>query len=468
MQNFVKKCKDKNRRGVRYMTKKSLDGLLGGYASSPSHVSVARKLLKHLSGRLRDTANESENVEQDAIEQPTDQANRRQSRQAIARAGLVSDFDDSEIEGLAAFYKDFESKQGNRTAQSIQATAHMIHRFFTWAHKETGGSKSELQILLNSDLISEFGQVMSRLFKPNTVKNHAVALSNLIDVILWSREAKDLVAFHPQMKEGLKHSKEVWDNLHRKSQKSARALQREKTRSGKFQNAPILCILRFMMQTARNLGEEFSSQPAAKPTICELPKELLVCLSACYLAIHGQRLCAAQNLKLNEINDAKNVQGRFVVRIQKHKSFRFHGAAAIALRPHQYATIKAMAELYGHQGHAFPRVGPGTGCGDLLRPLQRHLTSRFSDLPPITFNAIRKTIESNKFLVSGGDRAKSKITSYLMHGRQVTELHYAFKTDENVVLESRLVEEVLSNLAVLDLIREGRVRLGGMFGKLHQ
>lgn len=466
MERFRKMCKALNARGVRTTSRKRVSRLLGKFARSKTHIGIANTILKAHSIIVEDKQNSAKTINlKDEPAPPVKLAEGfvRQRLQNIRHAGLVSRFD--KLCQIASVYENSEKSCRNRSAASTKAYAHMQHRFIQWAKKENPGFQSEISILCCPDLPFDFGHLLQRTFKPFTVKNHASAMCSLIEGILCNNEVKSKIGFKPHMKDALKSAYESWNKIKCLHQRQGRAQQRQKTRSGKFKNAPVLWILEFLMKSEPQCID-FLKDPQSHANE-RAARELLICVNATYMSLHGQRLCSVLNLTQEELLNAICVHGRYILRIQKHKSVRHHGPSALALRSHQFELLQGMADLYGGEnGLVFPIHQTGRACKQLFRPLNEYMKKKCSESPEMSFNLIRKTLETNSFLVEGcNDKARENINTYLCHGKAVTALHYAFKTDQQVISQARIVEAVFANLAALDLVRDKKVPLPGPQGK---
>lgn len=486
MESYMRKCSLHNARGVRSTTVDTLTKLLGKYANSPSHRKIAEDVLKHHAIFIKNSVQDEENQstissssdeercqraqkyafdgEAQARSVPKGEGRQRQRRAHISECGLVSNFDTLCV--TARVFTEAEIKHGQRTEASIRAIAQMAHRYLVWA-KETA-NLSELQALLCSESPIEFARVLRGVFQPYTVKNHANSMCTVLDTILWNVHVRRSLGLQNSMKSALKSAKDVWERVKSASERRARMKQREHTRSGLFLNAPILLILEFLMENAPKCENYFAG---LKTNLNDAQAmKLTRCVCACYMALHGQRLCAALNLKKTELQNASLSCGRYIIRIKRHKTSKFHGTANVALRIHQYNLMQRMAkQLSSGRDAVFPINQSGRASKELFAPLADYIRKKCNENLPITFNLIRKTVETNAFLCQGDQQhVRSKISSYLCHGKKVTDLHYSFKTDQRVLAESHSVEEVISALATLDLVRDGRVELPGPLGKITQ
>lgn len=385
----------------------------------------------------------------------------RQRVRDIAKAGLVSKFDT--LCRTAQVYLKVEGTNRNRSEASSEANAKMIHRFIEWA-KCNFETSDEMKILCDSDAANEFGNVLNSTFKPYTAKNHATAMLTLYDVVLCSREVKDSLGFQPHMSNAVRSARDCWNLLKCKLQRAARAKQRQTLQAGHFQNAPIAWTLEFLAVEAPICEKGMSDVNFEDtPRLSAMSR----CVAACYMALHGQRLCAVLNMKRVELEHAINSHGRYIVRIYKHKTARFHGASAVALRPHQYHFLRQMSDCFSRNENVFAIHDTGRASKELFAPLRTYISRKYHvDPPDITFNLFRKTIETNSYLTTNSkEECERNINSYLCHGKQVTDLHYRHKSDALVVQQCGSVETVLGSLAALDQVREGRVALPGPLGE---
>ncbi|XP_034237446.1 uncharacterized protein LOC117642914 [Thrips palmi] len=88
------------------------------------------------------------------------------------------------------------------------------------------------------------------------------------------------------------------------------------------------------------------------------------------------------------------------------------------------------------------------------------LVPQFKSLCHTAKSYLKVEEKTNSFYEQNANgKAQEQISSYLCHGKQVTDLHYCFKTDQAVIAQAKSVEEVISCLVALDLVREKRVDL---------
>lgn len=455
MNDYMQLCTKLNKRGVRTTSVETITKQLGAYGFNRALVDACRSLLANYAVCVQECSQVDEQLDYPAAS-PTPRP--RQTRAHISTVGLVAHF--SEIGRIATEFKKLETSKVGRSKTTAAASANMIHRFFDWAQRARP-SLNDAQILTSLTLPEEFNKIMHCTFKAYTVKNHAAAMSTLIDTILWNNEFREKIGIEAKLKRPLGAAKRAWEMIKNQSQKQARAAQRRKIRGGHFQNVPILCILRFLMEYSRQCETDFGDITEARR------KAILMCVGATYLALHGQRLCAVLNMTSQELNTAVSTKGRFVVRVQAHKTAKISGPAAIALKPHQYHTLVNIASTCAINGYLFKSAASGRASQQLFAPLNEFIQEKFPDAENVTCNAVRKTISTNMFLVKdeGSNTAEALINSYLCHGKKVTELHYAFLTEDRVVSQARTVERVISALAAQDLVREDAVKLPNAHGK---
>lgn len=400
-------------------------------------------------------------IQNDLVNSESPAHPKRQRLTIIEKAGMVSKF--NSLCRTAQVYLEVERTTGNRSIQSCQANAKMIHRYIEWA-KSSANTREEIDILCDAEMPHEFANLLKSTFKMFTVKNHACAMVTLYDLILCSRDAKQLLQFRPAMKDAIRNAKECWNHIKCKVQRSARAEQRAITQGGNFQNAPILWLLEFAATFAPKC-ENIMTDSAFGGS--QQDRDITRAVAACYMALHGQRLCAVLNLKKSELSNAVKSNGRYVVRIHEHKTAQSGGPAAVAFRPRQYWLIRNMADYYSHGERAFPISPSGRASKELFGPVANYIKTTYNvDIPDLTPNLVRKTIETNSFLApSATDRHPLSVSNYLCHGKEVTDLFYRHKTDALIADQSRCVEQVVFCLAALDLVRNGRVSLPGPLGK---
>jgi hypothetical protein len=356
----------------------------------------------------------------------------------------------------ARVFKEVELLRAKRSPQGTLSTAKMVHRYVHWSQMRKP-FLSEANSLLSTELPMDFMHEMSAIFRPNTLKNHAGAMIAFLDQAQYQREIKELFGCSPSVRPKLAAVREVWTRLKQRHEREARQVQRETVRAGQLRNVPVKLMYDFLIANSALSDLHTALLPSERSTAD--------CVVATLLALHGQRLCAAINLTAGEVLDASQVNGNSkVIRIKDHKTRRSHGPAAICLREREYRVFHGLARQRASlAGRSAPLLTapPGKGCQALFAPVNEYITRELPDWQGLTFNLVRKTIESNVHLApfSGQQAAGTQVNAYLLHGKAVTALYYAFRSDTQVAAEALAVQSILAALVVLDLARDGELQL---------
>jgi hypothetical protein len=300
------------------------------------------------------------------------------------------------------------------------------------------------------------------VFKLYSVKNHAAAVISCLDLILADQEFRSSLGLSFGAKAKLQSAKENWNTIKRRNETEARRLQRIKVRNGTFRNVPIQCIFEFLLQNSTKVE---TITRGWNDQVCHSTEELALVQAYCatVLALHGQRLVALLNLTAKDVMEAGKANGLYVIRIHDHKTSKSHGPAAVALRPKQFKILQGLAQYRRNlqDSHAALLQAPqGSASKALFAPLDEYIKARIPAWSGLTCNAVRATIESHNHLAATDRELSGKsINSYLLHSKQVTDLHYRFRTDAKVASDSLAVQDVLAQLLVMDLARAGKLQL---------
>lgn len=334
----------------------------------------------------------------------------------------------------------------------------MLHRYLDWV-RNSYLTDSDAQILLNHEWAEDFISVLKKTYKAYTVKNHAASVASCLELLLTDQTFRVELGLSYPSKPKIQEAKNVWITLKRNNEKDARAMQRAKIRSGTYRDVPVSTIFDFLLANHSKVDAIIENWD--NHVLVSLPHDLGLVKAFCsvILALHGQRLCAALNLTSKAVTEPARSSGLFIIRIQDHKSKRAHGPAAVALRPEHYAVFHGLARYRIAEEGPYAKLltAPGNKAGQsLLAPVEAHLCARHPGWSGITFNLLRKSIETNAFLANSSDFDPAKaVSSYLLHTKGVTDLHYAYRSDARIVAESHTVQDVLAQLLVMDLVRAG-------------
>lgn len=441
---------------------------MGAHADSESHYVTVRKVLK---GHLIRLSHDKEEI-QARLEKPeklfqgksTPPLAERPARQSSARIreALGGETTTDELCPIAAMYLKIELHRGTRSVQGARANAYMINRFFKWRLTERKAT-DEISILLCQDAPIDFFGNMSSVLRANTLKNHAGAMIALLSMALYEPKFRKLYRLGHAKKSRVQSVLAVWADLKRRQEKRARADQRQKIRAGQLTSVPIKGIFDYLLEFSCK-AEKIIERCKNKSALNKTDEAIVNSVVAVILATHGQRLCAAINLRAAEVLNAVGKDGCHVVRISRHKTAKQMGPAAIALRPHHFGVLKALAELRIRlTKERDPTLLPQVG-GDVCKTYFRHVNVELARVYPgwttLTFNLVRKTLETNSYL-SGCVQAESstQVSQYLCHGREITSLFYRFWDDAAVVADASKVESVLVQMLCMDLVRDGVVKL---------
>jgi hypothetical protein len=334
----------------------------------------------------------------------------------------------------------------------------MLHRYILWA-RNTYQTENDAQILLHHEWAEDFISVLRKTFKPYSVKNHAGSVASCLELLLTDQSFRAELGLSYPSKPKIEEAKKVWITLKRTNEKEARGLQRAKMRAGTYKDVPVSTLYDFLLANDEKVDAIIKTWDSHVLIANAHDLGLVKAFCAVILALHGQRLCAGLNLTCKAVKEPSKSSGLFIVRIEHHKSSRAHGPAAIALRPQHYSVFRGLARVrMAEDGpHARLLTAPKNRAGQaLLAPVEAYLSARHPGWSGLTFNSVRKCLETHSYLahVSDVDPAKA-VSSYLLHTKGVTDLHYAYRSDARIAAESRTVQDVLTQLLTMDLARTG-------------
>lgn len=367
---------------------------------------------------------------------------------------------DKELCTTASLYREFQLRLHRVSAQTANGQARLIHRYVRWA-QSSYTSKNDADILLNHEFAENFITVLRRLFRPYSIKNHAAAVASCLDLLLCDQDFRSELGLSYASKPRIQSAKDVWLSLKRTDERVARSLQRAKVRNGSYRDVHVKSLFDFLCINDHKVDAIIKSWGdqlfADSPTPHDM--DLVQAYCALILAMHGQRLCAALNLTARAVTDAVRASGVHVMRIVNHKTSRTSGPAAVGLRPSHYRVFRALARLRiaQHGSDAKLLQAPKNRASKVIfAPVDRHVAAIHPGWEGLTFNALRVTLETHSYLANSSSVATDPdkcVSSYLMHSKKVTDLHYSFRSDSRVAAEAYSVQGVLAQLLLMDLAR---------------
>jgi hypothetical protein len=341
----------------------------------------------------------------------------------------------------------------------------MVHRYLEYVKKIYPHLQDDGSILLHQEIPDQFIAVLRRILKPYSVKNHAASLASCLDLLLTDHGFRQEIGLGYASKPKIREAKEIWVGLKSSVERQARGLQRAKLRAGVYKNVPVSSLFDFLLinqqkvEAILNSSEEHGQQPTYHDF------ELIQAYCSIILLLHGQRLCAALKITSKSVLNPAWASGLIVLRIPEHKSRRSHGPAAVAMKELHYRAFAGLAKLkIALEGPASRLLSapPNRASKVLLVPVDRLLALTHPGWGHLTFNSLRVTVESNAYLASTSRIVESTdaISSYLLHSKKTSDLHYSYRSDERIAAESRQVQDILSQLVLMDLARNGQLNAG--------
>lgn len=467
---FTRRCQLLSQSGMRYTSKLKILKLLGRNAASPSHLRTAVRVLKghmvFVNGnrgiRPKWSSTMKPPVRKPTIIAPEDRG-RRVTAARLRASGFVHDFTSIKFSELATAYSTAHPQAGGPKAL---AETQMIERYLRWAE---GRGRCAGRAIVSTDLPPEYFKQLGGILQPASMKNHAVSIIKLLQL---GPTEPTLAPFFPRsQRRAVKSAKKVWGSLKKAVESEARRLQRLKMRKIQFKNVPLheVCLyLEDMWKTGKfsenckmlksrfELGKMLSLQD------CERFRENL-CVLSLYMALHGQRKSTAFRMLPGELMEPLQLEGRYIISVTHHKTYASSGPALIALKKHQMRAMEMFADARKSiSGPDTPILSSLTGKepSNVFSPLNKHLVEAHGLSKPITFNSFRKTVETNRDLVSQGPEQQGRyrlssdlISGYLLHGANAVVNHYDFQTARKVVMKASEVEDVMSQLIAMSFVQ---------------
>lgn len=470
LREFKRKCTLMSRRGDRYVSKTKILRLMGNRALSKSHRKAVKRVLKGLLYTIGFPTRQADDrrTAPDFVVVPGDgglrvgpyqpKDGRTTTSRRLSDANLVRRFDPDTMDQLATAYL---TEHPNGQTAFVYAKACKIDRYLKFGLRQGYTAAQSIQ---STELAREFTATLQKSMQPYSVKNHMDALVDFLQLCCALPTLKAI--FPRQRRQRIVTSLEEWKNLRRKADKESRRLQLLKVRKLGFAAAPLLDICDFLSQyRSLELERDFSLvetriQEGSRFRSAEISAwKRIICYLSTVLALHGQRRGAAFSLTCAEVFGSQIFEGVNIIAIAKHKTDYLIGPAYIAAKPHQYIALRRMAHvrllLGGEAGSTVIAAVSGREPSDQFLPLEDFLNEKLGKRIPMTFNLIRKTAETLKGGIERSDSRSSTtsdpISSYLCHAQGAVALHYDYKTPQQIVSESRALDQVIVQSIARDM-----------------
>lgn len=391
---------------------------------------------------------------------------RKNVTEGLEKAGFTTSFSEGSLCELARLYQTLQSDRTDISQAQVYANARFLHRFVKWGVKQPESDGEERRVIARPELATRFIKHLQGVISPYSVRNHAFAIRGFIDLLLTKPEAD--TRFAARTKPILREAQNVWGAIKNETNRAARRIQNAKIRSGSLESFPLyeICLFLRELRLGGTLTRYLAQLSNAKrdtglPADLVVPYTTVMCVLACAMLFQGSRLSAVLGLTNAElIEQRKEVQGQFIVRIACHKTSRYSGPQPIVLHFVHYELFRQFCAAKKRLGLDTARIftthrDSTPNAEYLFGPLNKFLSLRLDTPTKITFNAMRKRIESSVFLLGDGNfrtAAEAGVSSYLAHSRDVNHRHYRFMTDDYVLEQSARVNEVLVQLVALDTV----------------
>lgn len=474
MELYVKDCQNIRAKGWRITSTDRIIGLMGHYGTSSSiRDMVVRVLNGHLVKVQSPTRGNEEVIKRDC---PVERADKRialgrgraTTKRNLQRRGLIHSFAAENFCELARSYLTVHSEPNDAERPFSRATLYshvrFIHRYVSWALRKSA-TANEWETIASTSLAKDFVAHISSVLMPASVRNHTTAMVSLLEGCLSIPALRRQC--NPALRRKLRSAVAVWIQLRRNVDKRARSLQRQRITNGEFKSAPIVQIVGYLdkMNETGNierifikLQKELGQPYHAVPTRMVRYWRMTLCVLATIILIQGQRLCVALNVTMKELDSSKMRHGLYVVRVAKHKTSTVSGPAAFVLKPHQFQLFARFSAIRKKMLTCKEELLVSSRGGtpfNLLSHLDRFVSRNKGQAeqpqPKITFNTVRKTIETWSPVLIGrtATHCADAIMAYLCHGKEVTRSHYRFRTDQTVVSQSQDVENAVCQLILV-------------------
>lgn len=474
MKKYVKRCEHLSRRGFRKVPKSKLLSILGERAFSPDAVSIAQIVVHGLGYKItgsegigkQQSCESSQENQIKEVHEDSSKLSRRDSLQLLKKSGFVHSFVSVKYCRLAQLYEEFCDAEV--TPANKLATKQKIHRYVDWAVSK---GNSEFQALRSKQLATDFCTEIARIMKPNSVRNHCAAITDLITVLTSTKAARREIP--KAYRSSLQTARFHWNFLKKRSEKKARVLQRRKMVTTPFEDAPGYLAALYIHEKRKSGDLEQCLLDVEAHRATDEDARLILSVLAAILCLHGQRKVSALALTFEEICKASYHNGRHIVRIQVNKTSDAFGPSVLGLKRSQYDLFKR----YGEARHCAPGDALLTNlkkkpCRNYLTLLEDFVESRRGARPKLFFNSFRKTLETNKKL-GASTHDTGLVSSYLSHSPDVSRKHYEFKTDPVIFEEAQEVESIWFQLAALTVLTDPQLNEAlpkhclGKYGETH-
>lgn len=379
-------------------------------------------------------------------------------------AHLLRRFDPDTMDALT---KAYLQEHPNGSTKFVYAKACKIERYVRFC-QESG--YTAVQGLESVDLAQQFCFTLKGAVQPFSARNHADAVVDFLQLISVLPSLK--AAFQHRRRRRINTVLEEWRKIRRSLDKDSRRMQALKVRTLGFKPAPLLDICIYLANYREDgLDSDFclveGQIESGLRFLSEHTKayKRIVCYLSVFMALHGQRKGAANQMTVAEVVNALTYEGTKIVAISRHKTDYVVGPAYVALKPHQYSALTRMAKLrinLGGDSESAVIAGiSGREPGEPFGPIIASLSEPTKEPLELTFNKIRKTAESTKGLSrdAGPSAGSDRVSSYLCHGTGAAALHYQFKTPQEIIAESRALDQVHAQVILQEMARRGQIPL---------
>lgn len=472
---FLEACKQLSSSGLRTTSKSKVLKLMGACSTSRTVFSAVKNVLRgHLIDvddqptldlkpsvvtrmdriSLTDRANKASSETRPSQCHPFISHGRGQTSALLKQRGLVHSFVGVELCDLSKVF--LELGKGSTSDKTL--SARHIHRFIDFGLNEQA-DLSEEQVLCSDVLARRFEVQVQDVFMPNTMKNHASSILDLINLCFARKELQE--AFPPHKRQSLNQAKEVWMAMKRRADRLAAKVQKRKILSAPVTEAPLNYALMYLEQTrgSGTLDDCLTSAESGNATNSQ--QATIICCLAIFLGLHGQRRCAAENLTLQELETAQRCHGLYLVTIERHKTDKEQGGSTMALFEHQFLAMlrygRARARASTEETVFVLRTLRGKLLSNPFDPLTKFVRARTQFKDGIHFNTFRQTIETNKKFagVTISGKQCDAIHSYLGHSKTVSKKNYEFRTPSVICSDASEVNNTLFQVTAYQIVEAG-------------
>lgn len=457
MTSYTIKCVKLSKSGWRETSRERVNSCLGKYSRSTSHQNVARKILNGHLIRITPEYDKSNRDLQKTL--PTPQRGRALTGHCLKASKLKPSFADGELCSLSQAYVKGMASLSNVGRNHILANAKMIHRVVKFGMQELV-TFSEGETIMSMKCARAFVDEANVVLRPNSVRNHCAAVLSALSIATLDPSVQRV--FEGYSRQELDRATEDWKKLKTYSDKSSRCEQKLKVMQGNLPNLPLFEICAFFQDLVHVLVPESLRKIRTKLAdgSRDVPSELRVewrnvtAFVATLFLLHGQRLCVALELTVDEVHSASFSLGYAVIRIRQHKTAKA-GPAAVAIRMQHYQILEDFAKIRDTMCTGRRQLiisHTGNAATHILSLVEDALVAR-EVTPTVSHKAMRRVLETNGYLLGQAKTqaaaAQSDVNRYLCHGAAVTNLHYKYRTDAFVVTAAQSVETILTQILVI-------------------